>query len=72
MNLASPIELRPKPTRPGRPYEEMPWHDSRFLEVPAIYSDGVGRLLWDNFPRLQRGTDPFVNHVNQRIAEADQ
>ncbi len=38
----------------------------------AVYTDGAGRLFWENFPRVQRGTDPFVKHVNQLIAEADQ
>jgi hypothetical protein len=36
----------------------------------AIYSRGVGRLFWDNF--ATRRSIPFIAHVNQLLAEADQ
>ncbi len=46
--------------------------NTQHSRLRAIYSEGVGRLFWDNFPRARQGTDPFANHVNRLIAEADQ
>ncbi len=49
--------------------EQRNTQDSR---LRAIYSSGVGRLFWDNFPRARQGAEPFAHHVNQLIAEAHQ